>query len=107
MWEQMNDEQKVISYLLGALSETEAERLDELSVTDQEFAERLRRIEDELVDAYVRGELTGDWLDRFKAHYLASPLRREKVRFAQALLGYTDRAATAEVMTMAAVPASA
>jgi hypothetical protein len=37
----------------------------------------------DLVDAYVLGELTGADLERFKTHYLASPLRREKVEFAK------------------------
>src|SRR5262245_56952865 len=40
-------------------------------------------VEDELVDSYVGGELTGPALQQFNSFYLASPRRREKVRFAQ------------------------
>ncbi len=72
-------------YLLGALPEAETERLDELSFTDDEFAESLQVAETDLVDAYVLGELTGADLERFKTHYLVSPLRREKVEFAKVL----------------------
>jgi hypothetical protein len=89
------DDQLVIEYLLGSVSEDEAARLDELSIANDEFAERLRAVEDDLVDAFVRGELSGDSLDRFQSHYLASPYRREKVRFAESLLALCDRAPAA------------
>jgi hypothetical protein len=86
-----DDEQVIIDYLLAALPVAEVERLDELSVTDDEFAERLRIVENDLVDAYASGELTGDRLKGFQSHYLASPRRREKAQFAQALLAYSDK----------------
>ena len=58
----MNDsnynERIITRYLLGALSEVETERLDELSVRDDGFARALTIAEKELVDAYVQGELT-------------------------------------------------
>jgi hypothetical protein len=44
-----------------------------------------------LVDAYVNGELSGDTLERFRSVYLSSPVRREKVRFAEALRTVTER----------------
>ena len=74
----------ITQYLLGALPEAETERLDELSFTDDEFTDSLTAVEKDLVDAFVHGELTGGELERFKAHYLASPVRRERVAFAQA-----------------------
>ena len=89
------DDQRVVQYLLGSISDEEANRLDELSIANDEFAERLRAVEDDLVDAYVRGHLSGDSLDRFQSHYLASPYRREKVRFAESLLALCDRAPAA------------
>jgi hypothetical protein len=80
------NEQSVIHYLLGLAPEEEMERLDRLSITDDEFAVRLNTIENDLVDAYVRKELSGDMLKRFETFYLASPRRREKVRFAESFL---------------------
>jgi len=71
-------------YLLGLLPEAEAERLDELSVTEEEFAQHLRTAENDLIDAYVNGELIGNELLQFPGQYLGSPLRVERVRFAQA-----------------------
>ena len=76
MSKQLYDDKTIAQYLLGSLSETEAERFDKLSVTDDQFADALRIAEKDLVDAYVQGELTGQDLDRFETYYLSSPLRR-------------------------------
>lgn len=91
------DDQFLVRYLLGSLPHEEAERLDELSVTTEEVALRLDAVENDLVDAYVRGELSGETLDRFKSHYLSSTRRHEKVRFAEALLEFENKSAPAEI----------
>jgi hypothetical protein len=77
------DQQKLTQYLLGSLPATEAERLDELSLTDDEVAESLRSVENDLIDAYVQDELDEAARAQFKIHYLASATRRERVAFAQ------------------------
>jgi hypothetical protein len=77
------DEQMIVKYLLGSLSEKESEQLDEMSVTNDDFAQRLQDTENDLVDAYVRGELPADMVARFKSHYLNSARRRHKVTFAE------------------------
>lgn len=82
-------------YLLGALPEADAERLHELSVADDAFAGRLDAIENDLVDAYVRGELSQQNLKQFKSFYLSSPRRREKVRLAEGFLALELRVAPA------------
>jgi hypothetical protein len=79
-----NQNQVITQYLLGTLPEVETERLDELSVTSQEFAESLSATENDLIDAYVQGELSGTLLAQFESHYLASQGRRARVEFAQA-----------------------
>ncbi len=91
------NDQFLTAYLLGSLSEEETEPLDELSITDDEFAGRLQVVENDLVDAYVRGELSGRVLEQFKSFYLLSPKRREKVRLAETFLAFDQRAATAQV----------
>src|SRR5689334_2996614 len=88
----LGDEQ-LVRYLLGQLSDQEAEQVDEASIVDDDVAARLRWVEDDLVDSYANGTLTGESLSRFESHYLASPLRREKVRFAKNLQRSLDRAA--------------
>lgn len=84
------DERTLTSYLLGELSQDETERLDELSIADDEIALRLDAIEAELVDAHVRGELTPEESARVIAFYAATARRREKIEFARALARTTD-----------------
>src|SRR5215468_8031771 len=98
------EDQDVVQYLLGAASEEQTELLDRLSISDDDFACRLKALEDDLVDAYVRGELSGDTLERFRSFYLSSPLRREKVRFAQALLPLADRCASVSGLSRRRIP---
>ena len=90
MSEQRYNSQLIDKYLLGSLDEAETERFDGLSITDDQFAEALQAAEKDLVDAYVQGEIDGDELERFKSRYLASPMRREKVEFAQAFQGWVQ-----------------
>jgi hypothetical protein len=97
----MQDDRQLIRYLLGLLPEDEAQRYDEQSIVDDDVAARLRQVENDLVDAYVRGTLDEEFRQRFESFYLASSLRRDRVRFAERLLGAVDRASVAG----AAVPA--
>lgn len=83
-------DQQITEYLLGSVSDTE--ELDELSVSDDEFAARVQAVENDLVDAYVRGELSGKASKDFDSHYLASPRRRAKVLIAQGLRETLDPA---------------
>jgi hypothetical protein len=98
--------QTITQYLLGSLPEAETETFDELSITDDKFAEALSAVEKDLIDAYVQGELTGTELERFESHYLVSPLRRDKVRFAQAFQDFAkSNAGTRAAEIIAAAPA--
>jgi Skp family chaperone for outer membrane proteins len=94
--------QALNEYLLGSLPDAEAEHFDELSFTDDEFADALKIAEKDLVDAYIHDELSGATLDKFKTHYLASPMRREKVEFAKAFQVFAGKniaPAAAEIKT--------
>jgi hypothetical protein len=75
----------LVRYLLGTADRDDEERFDELSVTDAAFAERLRAIEHDLADAYVRGELSPSDRARWEARYLASPHGRDDLALAEAL----------------------
>jgi hypothetical protein len=80
------DDRQLERYLLGLLPDEDAEHLDELSISDDKLAGRLLVVEDDLVDAYVSGELAGETLERFESFYLSSERRRQKVRFARSFL---------------------
>jgi hypothetical protein len=87
------DDRQLVRHLLRLLPDEEAERLDEMSISDDEVAWRLRVVEDDLVDDYMRGSLAGETLERFESFYLSSERRRQKVKFAGSFLSAVDRGA--------------
>lgn len=88
----------LVRYLLGSLPESEVERLDEWSVTDDVFAQRLKDAENDLLDDYAAGRLGDDVRARVEAIYLTSPAALERIRFARTLGEWEKRgAATATV----------
>ena len=89
-----HDDEELERYLLGLVADEASERLDEASIADDEVAMRLRVVESDLVDSYVRGKLAGETLARFESHYLSSPRRRERVRLAASFIGTVDRSVT-------------
>lgn len=104
------DDRQLVQYVLGLLSAEETDRLDEITMVDEEVAARLHAAENDLVDGYVRGTLDGETLERFKSYYMASPRRRSQVRFAASFVSAVDRAAVdldqARDQNEAASPAS-
>lgn len=85
------EDRQLVRYILGLLPQKDAEGLDEQSIADDDLATRLRSVENDLVDAYVCGTLDGEFLERFESFYLASPRRRDKVKFAREFLKAVDR----------------
>jgi hypothetical protein len=92
------DHPKLVEYLLGSLPQSDAELLDELSVANDEFAMRLSAVENDLLDAYVRGELSGSMLEKFRRFYLSSGKRREKMKLAQGLFTLEGKAAASRAL---------
>ncbi|MEW6734899.1 MAG: hypothetical protein AB1489_26655 [Acidobacteriota bacterium] len=84
-------EEKLISYLLGELSEEEESQLEAEYLWDKERREQILLAEDELIYAYVRNELPAVRRESFEKHFLTSPRRREGLRFAQAMASYLSR----------------
>lgn len=78
-------------YLLGELSEGEREAFEARYFEDPAVFTHLADVESALVDDYVRGRLAPDVRRQFERHYLADPARRERVRFAEALVATVDR----------------
>ena len=80
-----DSDEYLIRYILRDLPESEAERLDERSVTDEAFARRLRDFENDLVDRYAREGATDETLNRFEQRVEDSTYLRNKLLFARAL----------------------
>jgi anti-sigma factor RsiW len=94
------DKRQLTRYLLGDSGE-EIERIEELTIADSEVAWRMRDVENDLVDAYVRGTLDADARTRFESFYVSSPRRRAKVGFARAFLPAVDSASVPEPAAIA------
>jgi hypothetical protein len=84
------DLQQIREYLLGRLPLDQQPGLEERLLVDSEFYEELLIAEDELVDQYVRGELPSNDRASFESHFITSPGRPEKVRFARTLRKYVS-----------------
>ena len=76
---------RIAAYLLGELSEADQRMIEDRSFADDAFFDRLEFAEDELIDAYVRGDLGGDERSRFERHFLQSPRRKQRLEIALAL----------------------
>ena len=76
------------SYLLGELGPDERHRLEQRLMTDSDVFEELHRIEDELIDDYLEGGLSGRERERFENFFLAAPERKQRLSFAKSLKRY-------------------
>ena len=80
------DNQKLISlYLLGELPEEQQIEIEDRAFSDREYLASITAVENDLIDEYVRGELSADARQRFESRFLASAERRKRVEFAKAL----------------------
>jgi hypothetical protein len=72
-------------YLLGLLPEAEAEALEEAYLAQPEVWERVRGVEDDLLDDYAADRLAPGDKTAFEERYLASPPLRQRVMAARTL----------------------
>jgi len=85
---QAAQQETIRQYLLGQLSQEEQTQLEERLLADGAFYEELLIEEDELVDRYLRGDLSAQETEGFETHFLHSPGRQQQLRFAGALKKY-------------------
>src|ERR1051325_4903356 len=86
MIQEVDNRQTLIRYILGDVSEDEQERIEESFADENSFNEYLV-VEEDLVDAYIREELSSQEREKFEVNYLGpSPERRERVAIARAIL---------------------
>lgn len=79
------DEVSIRQYLLGVLADPEADHLEQRCAEDEALFEEMQEVEDELIDDYAAGALTGQDRTRFEEYFLRLPERREKLQFALAI----------------------
>lgn len=97
-------EERIIAYLLGSLPEDELERFEEECFAQEDWPDELAQVEEDLVDDYLRDELTAEQRRLFRQNYLTTDARRERVALAAALLRHVDEEQAAPVTTRAQAP---
>lgn len=79
------DKNSITEYLLGRLTEAEAEQIELRLLTDPEFTEEYDIVVNEVVDDYVAGKFEGGDLKQVEEYFFKSPERKKKLKFALAL----------------------
>ncbi|MCI0488641.1 MAG: hypothetical protein L0229_18795 [Blastocatellia bacterium] len=88
-------EELLTRYLLGQLSDEEQKHIEEDYFVDDESFERLLAAERDLIDAYVRGELSEADGERFENYFLCTEDRRERVELAREWRSFVARVSAA------------
>ena len=83
-------DKKLTRYLLGDLSEQERIEIEDRYLSNGEFFDELVVAEDELIDDFVRGKLSGKDRELFEQNFLTSTARRERVKSSRALMEFAD-----------------
>jgi anti-sigma-K factor RskA len=80
-------EKALVRYHLGELSPEERDAVEDRYFADDAFHERVLAVEEELIDSYVRDELSAEQRKHFESWFLPVDDRRERLEFAKTLAG--------------------
>jgi hypothetical protein len=80
-------ETKRVRYLLGLSSPAERERIESEYFEDEDAFQGMLTAEDDLIDAYARGELADEERRRFEKSFASSLRGRDRIQFARAFAG--------------------
>jgi hypothetical protein len=92
----LNNEKLIAQYLLGELPEEQQVEIEDRAFADKEYLASITAVENDLIDEYVRNELSESERRRFESRFLVSAERRKRVAFAKALAGFTSSAPVVE-----------
>jgi type II secretory pathway pseudopilin PulG len=81
----VDNENLISRYLLGELPEEQQVEIEDRAFSDKDYLATITTVENDLIDEYVRGELSAPDRQRFESRFLASAERRKRVEFAKAL----------------------
>ena len=93
----LDREELIARYLLGDLSEEQQVEIENRAFSDQQYRQNITAVENDLIDEYVRRELSDSQRQQFKDRFLASADRRRRVEFAQALTTVISEAPVAGI----------
>ena len=69
------NEERIVQYLLGELSEQERTELEDRAFEDRKVLEEILAVEQDLIDDYVSGDIPEERRADFQKHFLASAER--------------------------------
>ena len=81
----LNNEKHIARYLLGELFEEQQVEIEDRAFADKDYLASITAVENDLIDEYVRHELSETDRRKFESRFLASAERRKRVEFAKAL----------------------
>src|SRR5262249_35036349 len=73
------------SYLLGELSSDEEEKVEERLLVDDSYVEQMIAVEDELIDDYLKGNLSQSQREKYRTLFPATREGRQKIEAARVL----------------------
>lgn len=82
----LKSETLIARYLLGELTEEQQIEIEDRAFSDREFMASVTAVENDLIDEYVRGEMSETDRRRFESRFLISESRRKRVEFARTLV---------------------
>src|ERR1700722_7851559 len=88
----MVNRDQLIAYLLHQMAEDERQAFSERWFVEPQLRDELRMAEADLLDAYIRGEVSREQHKLIERYLLASSNQRRKLEFAQALAAALPRA---------------
>lgn len=91
-------------YILGKLSDSARERIEERILADDSAFDEMLAEEDELIDSYVSDELSGNELRDFEAALRRSVRLRDRVELAEILLAGVTRASGPSAAARSSAP---
>ena len=89
----LNNEKHIARYLLGDLTEEQQVEIEDRAFADKQYLALITSVENDLIDEYVRRELSHTDQQKFESRFLASAERRKRVEFARAFARVPSAAA--------------
>lgn len=91
-------------FLLGKVTDEVRERIEGLYVTDPRARERVLAVEQDLIEDYLEGTLSGDDRERFVARFAQTAEQRRKLRIGKSIKDWAMTEAKAAQTVPVAVP---
>jgi len=93
---ELNNEKVIARYLLGDLPEEQQVAIEDRAFADKDYLALITSVENDLIDEYVRQELSPTERQQFERQFLASAERRKRVEFARVLARVPERTVVSE-----------